>query len=250
MHELLGVAPGADLVLVLDVAPDDPALVRGVLEPVDELVAAPGKLPLGGHRRQAGQYQHRHPSPRRVVHGAAEVLSAAVDVHEHRLGLPADLAYPCAALSATNSCGQSTSSGRASVSAGRRCSCRGAPARRPRRSRCDHCPGSRTGTARLRRASPPAVPSWPGTGRQSSPSPPAGRASPAAGAPPARPGSRTRYPAGSSDQPRRAAIPHRPPGAVSTAPIATPIATRYQAPYPEKFSWTATGSRPWRSSPF
>ena len=94
MDELLRVAPGADLVRVLDVAADDPGLVGRVLEPVDELVAAARQLALGGHRRQAGQYQHRHPPPGHVVHGAAEILGAAVNVHEHRLGLPADLGIP------------------------------------------------------------------------------------------------------------------------------------------------------------
>ena len=68
-------------------------------------------------------------------------------------------------------------------------------------------------------------------------------APPVRGPEPAGPGagtSRTRYPTGSSDQPRRAAIPHRPPGAVSTTTIATaPMATRYHAPYEENFSCTA-----------
>ena len=94
VDELLRVAPGPDLVRVLDVATDDPGLVGRVLEPVDELVAAAGQLALGGHRRQAGQYQHRHPPPGHVVHGAAQVLGAAVDVHEYRLGLATDLGIP------------------------------------------------------------------------------------------------------------------------------------------------------------
>jgi hypothetical protein len=94
VDELFGVAPGADLMRVLDVATDDARLVGRVLEPVDELVAAAGELPVGGHRRPAGQYQHRHPPPGRVVHGAAEVLGAAVDMHEDRLSLAADLGVP------------------------------------------------------------------------------------------------------------------------------------------------------------
>ncbi len=94
VDDLLRVAPGADLVRVLDVATDDPGLVGRVLEPVDELVAAAGQLALGGHRRQAGQYQHRHAAPGHVVHGTAEILGAAVDVHQHRLGLAADLGIP------------------------------------------------------------------------------------------------------------------------------------------------------------
>jgi hypothetical protein len=63
VDELLRVAPAPDLVRVLDVAADDPGLVGRVLQPVDELVAPAGQLALGGHRRQAGQYQHRHPPP-------------------------------------------------------------------------------------------------------------------------------------------------------------------------------------------
>ena len=89
--KLRGGAAAPDLLRVLDVAADQPGLIGGVLQPVDELGAAARQLPLLGHRRQPGQDQHRHPVPGGVVHGTAEVLGAAVDVHQHSLRLAGDL---------------------------------------------------------------------------------------------------------------------------------------------------------------
>ena len=50
VHDLLRVAPGPDLVFILNVTADDPPLVGRVLNPVDEFVPAAGQLALLGHR--------------------------------------------------------------------------------------------------------------------------------------------------------------------------------------------------------
>ena len=85
MHDLLGVRADADFVLVTDVAAHQAALVRHVLDPLDEFVAAAARLAFLRGRRHSGDDEHRHASLRRVVNRAAERLRAAVDVHEHRL---------------------------------------------------------------------------------------------------------------------------------------------------------------------
>ena len=87
VHELLDVAAGADLVVVLDVAAQDAALVADVLDPVDELVPAAGQLAGDGERRGAGEDEHRDAAAHRVADRAAEVLGARVDVHEDGLRL-------------------------------------------------------------------------------------------------------------------------------------------------------------------
>ncbi len=84
---LLDVGAGAQLGLVLDVAAHDAALVRHVLQPHDELVAAALELALLGEGRQAREDQHRGAALGGVVDGAAEREGAGVHVHHHRLGL-------------------------------------------------------------------------------------------------------------------------------------------------------------------
>jgi hypothetical protein len=94
VYQLLHVAPGTDLLVVLGVAAEHSALVRAVLQPVNVLAAGAGELALLGHGRQAGEDQDRHPAPRRVVDRPAEVLGAAVDVHQDRLRFAAHLRVP------------------------------------------------------------------------------------------------------------------------------------------------------------
>jgi len=94
VHQLLHGAPGADLLVVLGVAAEHSALVRAVLQPVNVLTAGAGELALLGHGRQAGEDQYRHPAPRRVVDRPAEVLGAAVHVHQDRLRFAAHLRVP------------------------------------------------------------------------------------------------------------------------------------------------------------
>src|SRR5580692_9059503 len=78
--------PGPDLVVVLDEPAQDAALVAGVLDPVDPLVAAPGQLTVEGVRRSAGEDEHRDVAAHRVADLTAEVLGTPVDVHDNRLG--------------------------------------------------------------------------------------------------------------------------------------------------------------------
>src|SRR5216683_2273634 len=80
--------------LVLDVAANQPALIRGVLQPLDELAAGAGKLALLGHRREPGEDQHGNAAPGGVVHRAAEILGTAFHMHKHRLWFAADLCIP------------------------------------------------------------------------------------------------------------------------------------------------------------
>ena len=88
LHELLDVAPGADLVVILGVVAQDAALVVHVLDPVDELVPAARQLALDRERGGAGEDQHRNPAPGGVVDRAAQVLGAGVHMHQHSLGFP------------------------------------------------------------------------------------------------------------------------------------------------------------------
>ena len=88
VHKLLDVAAGADLVVVLDVAAHDAALVGHILDPVNELVPPAGQLAGDGERRGAGEDQHGDAAAHRVADRAAEVLGARVDMHEDSLRLP------------------------------------------------------------------------------------------------------------------------------------------------------------------
>ena len=88
VDQLLDVAAGTDLVVVLDVAAQDAALVRHVLDPVDELVPPAGQLTGDRERRGAGEDEHRDTAAHRVADRAAEVLGARVDVDEDGLRLP------------------------------------------------------------------------------------------------------------------------------------------------------------------
>ncbi len=91
IDDLGDVGGRAELIVVLDVLTDDAALVSGVLQPVDELIAAAGELPVLGHRRQPGEDEHRYPVAGSIVDGAGERLGAAVDVDEDGLGATAEL---------------------------------------------------------------------------------------------------------------------------------------------------------------
>ena len=90
MHQLLDVSAGADLVVVLDVAAHDAALVGHVLDPVDELVPAAGELAPQGVGGGAGEDEHRHPAAHGVGDRAAHVLGARVHVHDHGGGAAGD----------------------------------------------------------------------------------------------------------------------------------------------------------------
>src|SRR5687767_15020102 len=72
VHDLLRVGAEADLVVVVDVAAHETALVGDVLDPLDELVAAPAQLTLLRRGRGTGEHQHWHPALGRVVDGAAQ----------------------------------------------------------------------------------------------------------------------------------------------------------------------------------
>ena len=85
MHDLLGVRADADFVFVAHVAAHQATLIRHVLDPLDELVAAAARLAFLRGGRHAGDDEHGHPALRGVVHGAAERLRAAVHVHQHGL---------------------------------------------------------------------------------------------------------------------------------------------------------------------
>jgi hypothetical protein len=87
VDQLLDVAPGADLVVVLHVVAQDPALIADILDPVDELVPPARQFTLHRVRSRPGENQDRHPAAHRVVDGAAEILGAGVDVHDHGLRL-------------------------------------------------------------------------------------------------------------------------------------------------------------------
>ena len=91
MHDLLHVARVAELIVVFHVVADDAALVGHVLNPLDEFVAAAGRLAVLGGRRQAGEDEHRNPRFGGVVDRAGERLGAAVDMDHDRLGAPAQL---------------------------------------------------------------------------------------------------------------------------------------------------------------
>jgi len=87
VHELLHVAAGADLVVVLDVVAQDAALIADVLDPVDELVTPAGQLALEGERGRAREDEDGNATAHRVTHRAAEILRAHVDMDDHGLRL-------------------------------------------------------------------------------------------------------------------------------------------------------------------
>ncbi len=91
VHHLLDVRTGADLVVVPGVPAHDAALVVDVLDPVDELVAAPEQLAVLGERGGAREHQHPDAPLRGVVHHAAEILGPALDMHDHGLRHPGHL---------------------------------------------------------------------------------------------------------------------------------------------------------------
>ena len=91
MHDLLDVARVAKLIVVFHVWTDDAALIGDVLNPLDEFVAAAGRLALLGRRRQAGEDECRNARFGGVVDRPAQRLRAAVDMHHDRLGPPRQL---------------------------------------------------------------------------------------------------------------------------------------------------------------
>jgi len=90
VHELLDVSPGAELVVVLDIAAQDAALIPAVLNPVNELGAAAGQLAVLRERGRAREDEHRDASAHGVADTAAEVLRARVDMDDDRLRLARD----------------------------------------------------------------------------------------------------------------------------------------------------------------
>ena len=85
MHDWLHVVCVAKLVVVFHVLADDAALIGHVLNPLDEFVAAAGRLPLLRGRRQSGEYEHRNARLCGVVNRSSQRLRAAVDVHHDGL---------------------------------------------------------------------------------------------------------------------------------------------------------------------
>src|SRR5208337_2442546 len=67
--------------------------------PLDVFVAAARRFALLGEWRHAGEDEYRNARFGRVVHGSAERLSAAVDMHDDRLGATRQL---CVAMGATH----------------------------------------------------------------------------------------------------------------------------------------------------
>ena len=89
--DLLDVAPAANLIVILDVAAHDSALVEDILQPVNKLVAAPRQLSLLGEGHGSGENQHRNTAARSVVQRARQGLRSHVDMHQHRLPAPGRL---------------------------------------------------------------------------------------------------------------------------------------------------------------
>ena len=87
MHQLLDVPAGPQLVVVLDVVAEDAALVAHVLNPLDELGPAAGQLAVLGVRHRAREDEHGSAAAHGVVHHAANVLGAGIDVDHDRLRL-------------------------------------------------------------------------------------------------------------------------------------------------------------------
>ena len=91
MHDRLHVARVTKLVVVFHVLADDAALIGYVLNPLDEFVAATGRLALLGGRRQAGEDKHGNARFRGVVDRPAQRLRPAVDMDHDGLGAPGQL---------------------------------------------------------------------------------------------------------------------------------------------------------------
>ena len=85
MDNLLDVRARADLVVVLHVAAHDPTLIGCVLQPMNKFITGAFELAFLGSGRHAGEDQNRRPIARGIVHGAAQSLGAAIDVHQHCL---------------------------------------------------------------------------------------------------------------------------------------------------------------------
>ena len=92
MHELLDVAAGADLVVVLDVVAQDAALIRTSWIQWMNSFRPPGSSPVRVNGAAPGEDEHGNATAHRVADRAAEILGAHVDVDDDGLRLPVTLA--------------------------------------------------------------------------------------------------------------------------------------------------------------